>query len=90
LVLSLASNPSTGFSWKISAIDSTILKQAGEPTFKSAPDAAGKAGAGGTQIWTFDVKAAGSTPLALEYRRSWESDSVPAAQTFRVTIEATK
>ena len=85
LILSLASNPTTGFDWKITAIDPTILTQAGESTYKQDPSAPGKVGVGGIRSWIFDVKAAGSAPLTLEYRRAWMPVSEPAGKTFTVT-----
>lgn len=88
LVLNLAANITTGYDWKITAIDAAVLKQVGESTYKQDAAAPGTVGAGGTRTWHFDVKAAGTTTLTLEYRRSWEPDTVPAAQTFTTTIEA--
>ncbi len=90
LVLSLASNLTTGFDWKITAIDPAILKQVGESTYKQDTSAPGKIGVGGTRIWNFDVKAAGSTTLTLEYRRAWEPASEPAGKTFTITVEVTQ
>ena len=90
LFLSLASNITTGYDWKITEIDPTILKQAGESTYKQDSSEPRKVGVGGTRTWNFDVKAAGSTKLTLEYRRAWEPASLPAGQTFTVTVEATK
>lgn len=90
LVLGLPSNLTTGFDWKITAIDPAILKQVGESTYKQDPSAPGKVGVGGTRIWTFDVKAAGSTTLTLEYRQGWMPASEPAGKTFTITVEATQ
>ena len=53
----------TGYDWKITAIDPTILKQVGESTYKQDASPPGKVGVGGTRIWNFEVKAAGTAPL---------------------------
>lgn len=88
LILNLASNPTTGFDWKITAIDTAILQQEGDSIYVPNASQSGATGVGGTRTWTFGVKAAGSTTLTLEYRQAGQPDSEPAAQTFTVTVEA--
>jgi inhibitor of cysteine peptidase len=87
LVVTLASNPSTGYSWAIStAPDSALLAQEGEITYApSNPDVV-MPGSGGTESARFTATAAGTTTIVLDYRRPWETD-VPPVET--VTIEVT-
>lgn len=90
LILSLATNPTTGFAWTITEIDPTMLEQIGESTFTPNPSTPGTTGTGGTETWTFDVEAKGSTTLTLEYRQAGQPTSEPAAQTFTVTVDVTR
>lgn len=85
LLVQLQANPSTGFTWKASAVP-TFTAQVGEPVFVSqAPS--GTVGAGGTQNFTFTVKAAGEGPLAFVYARPFEKGVAPA-KTFVVNLSA--
>jgi inhibitor of cysteine peptidase len=82
LVLSLESNPTTGFDWEVSEIDEAVIKQSGDSKFKSESDLMG---AGGVRTFTFEAVAAGTSTLKLIYHRSWEKD-IPPEQEFIVTI----
>lgn len=77
LVVTLESNPTTGYSWEVSEVDNTVLVQMGEPEFKEA-SAEGEevVGAGGTETFYF-ASAAGETTLTLVYHRPWEEDVDP-------------
>ncbi len=76
----LAGNPTTGYGWQISGIDSTVLAAA-EPEYRTESELLG---AGGTYTFTFTAAGAGESQLELEYVRAWE----PAAplQTFSMTV----
>jgi len=78
----LESNPTTGYKWEVKEVDASILKQAGEATFKADSDAMG---AGGKETFAFNAVGAGQTTLKMEYRRPWETEAQPA-ETFAVTI----
>lgn len=82
LVLSLESNPTTGFDWEVSEIDEDVIKQSGESEYKSESDLIG---AGGVRTFTFEAVTAGTSALKLIYHRSWEKD-IPPEQVFTVTI----
>jgi len=83
LTISLPGNPSTGYSWEVKSVDTTLLEQKGEAQFESSNT--GLVGAGGTLILTFETLKAGSTTLELVYLRPWESDVEPL-QTYSVEI----
>ncbi len=53
--LELEGNPTTGYSWQITAIDPAVLAPAGEPGYESSSDADG---AGGVYTFRFDAVAA--------------------------------
>ena len=85
LLVTLESNPTTGYSWEVSEVDDAVLRQMGEPEFKEA-SAEGEqlVGAGGTQTFSFS-SAAGETTLTLVYRRPWEKDVDPL-EVFSVEV----
>jgi inhibitor of cysteine peptidase len=85
LVVSLPSNPSTGYSWEVESIDVAVLSQAGEPEYVS--EAQGDVvGAGGTETFRFEAEASGTLQLKLIYHRPFE-EGVDPIDTFTVTVE---
>jgi predicted secreted protein/putative hemolysin len=86
LSIALDSNPSTGYSWKVSQNDAKVLLPLGEPQFSMG----GKEpmpGVGGTQTFQFKALAKGQTPLTLVYVRPWETNVTPTPNdTFTVTV----
>lgn len=101
LVISLESNPSTGYTWEVEHTSvrmegQRILQQVGESEFRPQSDALGTAsnqraprllGAPGTQILRFRAVEAGQTPLRLIYHRPWEQDVSPAG-TYSLQVDA--
>jgi inhibitor of cysteine peptidase len=86
LVIILASNPTTGYSWAVSAVDSTILRVSGASEFSpSSPQEPQRVGAGGTETFRFSPNQPGTTVLHLIYRRPWEEGTEPAKQ-FRMVV----
>ncbi|MBA7521027.1 hypothetical protein ES705_13127 [subsurface metagenome] len=87
LVITLESNPTTGFQWEVTENDESILQQKGEAEFKSSdtgnPPASGK---GGTETFRFDAQNTGNGTLKLIYHRSWEKDIEPL-KTFTLQIK---
>ncbi|MFI5776059.1 protease inhibitor I42 family protein [Nocardia sp. NPDC051570] len=86
LVLSLQANHTTGYQWKMQALDQSIVEQVGDPEYHPASTSNSPMGAGGTSVWHFTAVAPGTTTLALDYARSWEQDTA-AAQHFTVTVQ---
>ena len=77
LVVTLESNPTTGYSWEVSEVDEDVLMQIGEPEFKqAAAEGEQVVGAGGTETFYF-ASAPGETTLTLVYHRPWEQDVEP-------------
>jgi inhibitor of cysteine peptidase len=89
LVITLASNPSTGYSWTVSgAPDSGVLTQDGDITYTpSNPDVV-MPGSGGSETVRFTATAAGTTTIVLDYRRPWETD-VPPVETVTIDVTVT-
>ena len=83
LVIKLESNPTTGFSWAVSGVDTAVLQQIGDTEYE--PDETGLVGSGGWESCRFEAVAAGQTTLELVYRRPWE-EGVPPEQTFTLDV----
>jgi inhibitor of cysteine peptidase len=83
LVIRLAANPSTGYSWQLGgdpkplSLDST--------KFVSAKSDQRRAGSPEVQVMQFQAKDSGTASLVLEYRRPWEKNVAPA-KTFKVQV----
>lgn len=82
LEVELPGNPTTGFQWEVSNVDSIILTPIGEPEFKPSSNAVGSEG---TVILRFEAVGAGQTKLKLIHHRPFEENVAPI-QTFEVTI----
>lgn len=83
LIVTLDSNPSTGFAWSISAITDEDVIDDINNEFKGADT--GMMGAGGQEVWTFEASDKGTSTIEMQYSRSWEQGVEPAG-TFNVTV----
>lgn len=77
LILSLPSNPTTGFRWVLRDGASGVLQSLG-PEVYSNPEDAGLVGAAGQSTWRFQAREAGEGRLLLTYQRPWETEVAPA------------
>jgi inhibitor of cysteine peptidase len=74
LVVTLCSNPTTGFEWETAKIsDQTVLKEKSHEfispdEIKPAP----RVGAAGQEVWTFRALKAGTSTISMAYSRPWE------------------
>ena len=86
LVITLESNPTTGFGWQLSEpIDEDLLALIESRYEPSENVEQGMVGAGGTEVWTFKALTTGVTRISMEYSRPWEGGE-KAVQTFEVTV----
>lgn len=76
--LKLEARLATGFSWKVSKIDSERLKLISESTEKNNDDEASIE----YQLFNFEAMSKGKFELELLYRRPWETDKPPAKKYF--------
>ena len=86
LVVTLESNPTTGYRWELVENQETILEQMGEAEFK--PSETGEpplVGAGGWEIFHFNAISPGQMTLQLIYHRSWE-EGVEPINTFSIEV----
>ena len=84
--VSLAGNPTTGYSWHVAKIEGNTVEQVGKIEFQSRPHPPGMVGAGGKFHATFKAAKPGASTVTLHYARPWEKDK-PPAKTFRVTFQ---
>jgi inhibitor of cysteine peptidase len=83
LVITLQSNPSTGYRWMLEdSLDAGLLRLAGR-TY--VPDQPVRVGSGGHEQFTFVGVAPGETTLRLRYSRDIQR-SAPGRAAFRVRI----
>jgi inhibitor of cysteine peptidase len=83
LIVTLDSNPTTGFAWSIAGIgDETVVDEIGNEYQGSD---SGLMGAGGQEVWTFEALDEGTSTIEMQYSRSWETGVEPAAM-FNVTV----
>jgi predicted secreted protein len=75
LVLTLQTDPSTGYAWQLGGVDPEVLAMVGEPKYVPFPD---KPGSGGFMIWTFKPTgndgAAMATKIECKYIRASDGD----------------
>lgn len=81
--IALDANPTTGYGWKQSIKDQTVVAYVSDVYNAEARDPQ-VVGGGGTDTFTFKALAKGTTTITLTYARPWES--VPAAQTRTITV----
>jgi inhibitor of cysteine peptidase len=81
LVVSLAANPSTGYSWHVLRLSRSLVKLTGTRYIPRRPV---RPGSGGTYVLTFRAVGAGTTRLKLGYVRSGPTD--PPARTYVLTL----
>ncbi len=87
VVVELDANPSTGYTWEVAELDTSILKQVGETEYKSSSPNP-MPGSGGTQTLRFEAVGPGTTTVKLVYHRPWETNVAPIKTfTINVTVE---
>jgi predicted secreted protein len=77
----LRGNPTTGYGWFASVVDSSIVtitnvnSNGGSKDYVTDPAPAGFAGVGGTYYFTVLGLRAGKTTITFQYKRPWETTS---------------
>jgi inhibitor of cysteine peptidase len=84
-VVTLDSNPTTGFSWGVGTIDEEVVQQVGQPIFEAESQLGEVVGAGGSETLRFLAAGTGESDLQLTYRRPWE-EAVKPEQVFEISI----
>ena len=83
--ITLAENPSTGFSWEIVAGLDGVIEQVGEREFSPSRQDKHLVGAGGTVTYHLKAVGTGTVTLNLAYRRPWEKET-PPAKSYQLTV----
>ncbi|VVN70719.1 protease inhibitor I42 family protein [Pseudomonas fluorescens] len=84
LILTLPSNPTTGYRWAIQDSAGGVLHRL-SPEVYSNPKDAGLVGSAGQSTWRFQASAAGSGRLRLTYQQPWAPEVAPV-ETFDCAI----
>jgi predicted secreted protein len=86
LVVTLESNPTTGYSWQQAENQPPILEQIGDAEFISSQTGGPPiVGAGGWEIFRFKAISPGQMTLKLIYHRPWE-EGVEPVKTFSLDV----
>lgn len=83
LVISLEENPTTGYSWNISASPGLSMV---DDEYVQDPVGEGIVGAGGVHNWTFEVVEEGIQNISAVYKRPWE-DVTGSEKTFELNVD---
>ncbi|MGS7252606.1 protease inhibitor I42 family protein [Pseudomonas anuradhapurensis] len=76
LTLTLPSNPSTGYRWRIENPAANVLRSLG-PEVYSAPEEEDVVGSAGVSTWRYQANRAGEAQLVLVYQQPWAADVAP-------------
>jgi inhibitor of cysteine peptidase len=86
LVLTLESNPTTGFRWEVVGEKEAVLQSTGDAEFKLASELdPPPPGTGGVEVFRFEAVEAGETLIELVYHRPWE-EGVEPLETFSIQV----
>lgn len=84
VVLKLAGNATTGYSWGQPDVQGTSVKVVGKTEYVASAAPKGMVGTGGISYVLLEVMAVGKSTVTLGYKRSWEAQAI---RTFRVQID---
>lgn len=87
-VITLAENPTTGYTWSYAIADETVAVVEGDE-YTPAKVEDGMVGAGGTHAYRVSGLKEGETTITFTYARSWESGEEPAnTATYTLKVNA--
>lgn len=85
LLLSLPSNPTTGFRWQVRDPAAGVLRSLGPEVYNADRSQDMVVGNGGQSVWRYKAEKPGTGRLLLTYRQPWEPDAEPQT-TFECAI----
>lgn len=87
LMVTLGSNPTTGFQWSEEAqiSDTGVLKQVGHEFVGPESEPPPPPGTPGQEVWTFEALKTGTATISTEYSRPWEGGE-KAEWSYTLTI----
>ena len=89
----LQANATTGYAWQVASTSKKLGWPSPREGVYEGGGAGGPIGSGGVQVFTWKTDSPLLKPsttahaITLEYRRPWESEDTPAAQTFKFKIK---
>lgn len=86
-VVTLAGNPTTGYTWMVTVEDEDIIAVVDEG-FAANETEENMTGAGGYQRFTFEGKAEGYTTVTFAYGRSWETEAPAYTLTYDLSVSS--
>ena len=87
-VITLAENPTTGYTWSYAIADETVAVVEGDE-YTPAQVEEGMVGAGGSHAYRVSGLKEGETTITFTYARSWESGEEPAnTATYTLKVNA--
>lgn len=86
LLVKLAGNITTGYSWGLSKLEGDVLEAVGKPDYVADKAPKGMVGSGGAFHFTFRAVKPGKATVTLGYARPWEKNT-PPIKTFTLTVE---
>lgn len=86
VMVSLPSNPTTGYGWAMVEQDTDAAVAVVSKEFRRSASPAGSIGAGGVELFRLRLLKAGSFTVTFVYRRSWEKEREPE-RVFRIILE---
>ena len=88
LVVTLDSNPGSGYRWQVRPIDGALLQQIGSADLLPVEVAYGTVGAANDTVYRFRAAATGTTALELAYLRPFETTPPQRTVRYDVTVVA--
>ena len=85
LALKLASNPSTGYSWQMSADSAAVVRVGSTFIIPREEEERMATGVAGTEILFLNVNESGTYKVKMEYKRPWERISLDKF-TFTISV----
>lgn len=89
LIVTLFSNPTTGYSWSEAEISAPAVIEQDSHNFVAPPESTPPvAGAGGKDVWVFDSLTPGTATIKMSYGQPWEGGTKDAwTMTLNVTVK---
>ena len=86
LMITLCSNPTTGFEWEPAEISNqTVLEQVDHNFIGPDSEPPPPPGTPGQEVWTFDALSKGTSTVSIDYSRPWEGGE-KGEWTFTLTV----
>jgi len=86
IMVSLPSNPTTGYGWAMVEQDTDAAVVVVSKEFRTSASPSGSVGVGGVELFRLRLLKTGRFTVTFVYRRPWEKEREPD-RTFRIVLE---